>query len=121
VQAGVGAHLAEREPSRAGSALAAIETESHDALDELRAILGVLREPGSLGVPLEPAPTLDGVASLVDRFREAGGNIELEVEGVQPERVPEAVQLAAYRIVQESLTNATRHAPGGQGARAAWL
>src|SRR5262249_3494219 len=70
VQAGVAAHLAEREPSRAGNALAAIETASHDALDELRAILGVLREPGVADVPLEPAPGLDGVRSLVDRFRD---------------------------------------------------
>jgi len=50
---------------------------------------------------------------LVDRFREADGDIELVVDGEQPERVPDAVQLAAFRIVQESLTNARRHAPGG--------
>src|SRR5262249_48241173 len=112
VQAGVASHLADREPGRAGSALAAIEAASHDALEELRALLGVLREADGAVVPLEPAPGLDGVASLVDRFREAGGEIELEVAGEQPERVPEAVQLAAFRIVQESLTNATRHAPG---------
>jgi signal transduction histidine kinase len=112
VQAGVAAHLADREPSRAGSALAAIEAASRDALDELRAILGVLREVDGAEVPLEPAPGLDGVASLVDRFREAGADIELEVEGEQPGRIPEAVQLAAFRIVQESLTNARRHAPG---------
>jgi signal transduction histidine kinase len=112
VQAGVAAHLADREPGRAANALTAIEAASHDALDELRAILGVLREPGAADAPLEPAPGLDGVGSLVDRFREAGGNIEFEVEGEQPVRIPEAVQLAAFRIVQESLTNATRHAPG---------
>jgi signal transduction histidine kinase len=112
VQAGVAAHLADREPGRAGNALAAIEAASHDALDELRAILGVLRETDGAEAPLEPAPGLEGVASLVDRFREAGGDIELEVAGEQPERIPEAMQLAAFRIVQESLTNATRHAPG---------
>jgi signal transduction histidine kinase len=112
VQAGVAAHLADREPGRARSALAAIEAASHDALDELRAILGVLRESGDAGAPLEPAPGLDGVSLLVDRFREAGGEIEFEVDGEQPDRVPEAVQLAAFRIVQESLTNTTRHAPG---------
>jgi signal transduction histidine kinase len=112
VQAGVAAHLADREPGRAGSALAAIEAASHDALDELRAILGVLRDADGTEVPLEPAPGLEGVASLVDRFREGGSEIELEVAGEQPEQIPEAVQLAAFRIVQESLTNATRHAPG---------
>jgi signal transduction histidine kinase len=112
VQAGVAAHLADREPGRAGRALAAIEAASHDALDELRAILGVLREADGAEIPLEPAPGLDAVASLVDRFRGTGADIELDVEGEQPERIPEAVQLAAFRIVQESLTNAARHAPG---------
>ena len=112
VQAGVTAHLADRDPSRAASALASIEAASHDALDELRAVLGVLREPGSADAPLEPTPSLDGLGSLVDRFRESGGDIELEVDGESPEGIPEPVQLAAFRIVQESLTNATRHAPG---------
>jgi signal transduction histidine kinase len=111
VQAGVAAHLADRDPGRAGSALAAIEAASHDALDELRAILGVLRDADGAAVPLEPAPVLDDVATLINRFREAGGDIDLEVAGERPERIPEAVQLAAFRIVQESLTNATRHAP----------
>jgi signal transduction histidine kinase len=111
VQAGVAAHLADREPGRAGSALAAIEAASHDGLDELRAILGVLREADAAEAPLEPAPGLDDLGSLIDRFREGGSQIELEVDGEQPERIPEAVQLAAYRIVQESLTNAARHAP----------
>jgi signal transduction histidine kinase len=54
--------------------------------------------------------------SLFDRFRESGGEISINVDGKPPERVPEAVQLAVFRIVQESLTNARRHAPGG-GAR----
>jgi signal transduction histidine kinase len=116
VQAGVAAHLADREPARSGPALAAIEAASRDALDELRAILGVLREPDGTEVPLEPAPGLTSLSALVDRFREAGSDIELEIENEQPRRVPEAVQLAAYRIVQESLTNAARHAPGA-GAR----
>jgi signal transduction histidine kinase len=112
VKAGVAAHLLDRDPRHARSALTTIEQASHGALDELRAILGVLRDPSGADVPLEPAPGLDGVDSLVDRFREAGGDISLEIEGEQPERIPEAVQLAAFRIVQESLTNAGRHAPG---------
>jgi len=112
VQAGVAEHLLDRDPSHARNALATIEAASHEALDELRAILGVLREQDGADLPLEPSPGLDGVSLLVDRFREAGGDIELEVDGEQPERVPDAVQLAAFRIVQESLTNARRHAPG---------
>jgi signal transduction histidine kinase len=116
VQAGVAAHLLDREPAHAQAALATIEAASHDALDELRAILGVLREARGPDVPLEPAPGLDSMNSLVEGFRDAGGQISLNVDGEQPERVPEAVQLAAFRIVQESLTNARRHAPGA-GAR----
>jgi signal transduction histidine kinase len=116
VQAGVAAHLGDRDPTHARAALAAIEAASHDALDELRAILGILREPGRADAPLEPTPRLDSLNSLVERFRDSGGEISLDVDGKQPERIPEAVQLAAFRIVQESLTNARRHAPGA-GAR----
>jgi signal transduction histidine kinase len=112
VQAGVAAHLLDRDRDHARDALTTIEAASHDALDELRAILGVLREPEGADIPLEPAPGLDSVSSLVDGLREAGGEISLEVEGDQPGHMPEAVQLAAFRIVQESLTNARRHAPG---------
>jgi len=112
VQAGVAAHLLDRDPSHARDALATIAAASHDALDELRAILGVLREPDGAEVPLGPAPGLGSMSSLVERFRESGGEISLHVDGEQPERIPEAVQLAAFRIVQESLTNTSRHAPG---------
>ena len=112
VQAGVATHLLDRDPAHAKGALATIETASHDALDELRMILGVLRDPDGADAPLEPAPGLDGVSSLVDRARESGREISLDVDGEQRERVPDAVQLAAFRIVQESLTNASRHARG---------
>src|SRR6266508_182583 len=61
VQAGVASHLLDRDPSHARNALATIETESHEALDELRAILGVLRERDGNDVPLEPTPDLDGL------------------------------------------------------------
>lgn len=111
VQAGVAKHLLERRPEHAEGALATIESASHDALQELRAILGVLREPGEGGAPLAPAPDLATVEALVEQAR-AGGEVRLQVVGKQPERIPEAVQLAAYRIVQESLTNSRRHAPG---------
>ncbi len=89
-----------------------IEAASHDALDELRAILGVLRDQDGAAAPLEPAPGLDSLDSLVAGFCETGDTISVEVKGERPERVPEAVQLAAFRIVQESLTNTRRHAPG---------
>ncbi len=112
VQAGVAAHLLERDTSNARAALVSIEAASHDALQELRAILGVLREPGDGKAPLEPAPGLAAVEAVIEQARGSGGEVGFEVEGQQPERVPDAVQLAAFRIAQESLTNSRRHAPG---------
>jgi signal transduction histidine kinase len=112
VQAGVAAHLLDRDPGHARNALATIEEASHEALDELRTILGVLREPGSANAPLEPAPGFAAVDALIERARGAGLEVSLSIEGEERQRVPDAVQLAAFRIVQESLTNARRHAPG---------
>jgi signal transduction histidine kinase len=112
VQAGVAAHLLDRDPGHARDALATIETASHEALDELRAIVGVLRQPGNGNAPLEPAPDLAAVGTLIEQARGTGLEVSFEVEGKAPQRVPEAVQLAAFRILQESLTNVRRHAPG---------
>jgi signal transduction histidine kinase len=114
VQAGVAAHLLDRNPGTVRSALATIETASHEALDELRAILGVLREPGNGDVPLEPAPDFEGLEALIEQMRNTGAPVSFEIEGEQPERVPDAVQLATFRILQESLTNTRRHAPGAE-------
>jgi signal transduction histidine kinase len=110
VEAGVARHLLDSRPERAEGALATIEEASHEALQELRTILGVLRAPDD-DSPLEPTPSLATVDSLIDQAR-SGGEVRFEVVGERPERLPEAVQLAAYRIVQESLTNSRRHAPG---------
>lgn len=112
VQAGVAAHLLDREPGHAHVALETIEQASHDALDELRTILGVLREPGDDSAPLEPSPSLANVGQLIESAHVAGLDVRLEIDGEQPNRIADAVQLAAFRIVQESLTNAQRHAPG---------
>lgn len=114
VQAGVAGRLLDRDPGHARGALATIETASHEALNELRAILGVLREPGNRSVPLEPAPDLAALGALIEQARRTGLQVSLEVEGQQPKRVPDAVQLAAFRILQESLTNARRHAPAAE-------
>jgi signal transduction histidine kinase len=116
VQAGVAAHLLDQNPANAHAALVTIEEASHEALDELRAIVGILREHDSERAPLDPAPTLDAVSELVERARSGGLEVSLDIRGERPRRLPEAVQLAAYRIVQESLTNARRHA-GGAPAR----
>lgn len=112
VQAGVAKHLLQRDPGHAEGALATIESASHEALQELRAVLGILRETGDGDAPLDPAPSLADIDGLIEQAREGGVDIDLQVEGERPERVPDAVQLAAFRIVQESLTNSRRHAPG---------
>ena len=112
VQAATAAHLLDRNPDHARAALETIETESRDAIGELRAILGVLRTAGGAEAPRAPTPGLDSVPDLVKRARDAGLDVELGVSGQRPDRISDAVSLAAYRVVQESLTNARRHAPG---------
>jgi signal transduction histidine kinase len=99
-------------PGDARATLETIEDASHDAIGELRAILGVLRDRDDPDAPRIPAPGVENIAELVQRSREAGLDIELEITGKRPTRLSDAVSLAAYRIVQESLTNARRHATG---------
>jgi signal transduction histidine kinase len=112
VQAATAAQLLDREPGHARRALETIEDASRDAIDELRAILGVLRDADDRDAPLAPAPGVDTVAELVQRTREGGLDVQLEVTGERPALIPDAVSLAAFRIVQESLTNVRRHAAG---------
>jgi signal transduction histidine kinase len=112
VQAATAAELLDRRPEHARAALDTIEDASREAIGELRGILGVLRGGEDRAVPLTPAPGLDDVADLVRRTREEGVDVHIDVAGKRPERVPDAVALAAFRIVQESLTNARRHAAG---------
>src|SRR5262249_11175795 len=111
VQAGVAAHLLDRDPGNARTALAMIETASHEALQELRMVLGVLRDAGGTA-PLEPVPDLAAMETLIERARSSGLEVSFQVEGERPLRVPEPVQLAAFRILQESPTTVRRHAPG---------
>jgi signal transduction histidine kinase len=110
VQAGSAA-----ERTAAGDARASLETieqASHEAIGELRAILGVLRDRDYPEPPRAPAPSIQGVPELTERARQMGLEVDLEVSGEAPPRLSDAVSLAAYRIVQESLTNARRHTPG---------
>jgi signal transduction histidine kinase len=110
VQAGA---TAERiAPGEARDALEQIERTSHDAIGELRAILGVLRDPDGTEALRSPAPGVEDIAELVERARVAGQEVGIEIAGEQPAHLSDAVSLAAYRIVQESLTNAQRHAAG---------
>jgi signal transduction histidine kinase len=108
VQSGVALHLLEKQPEQARVALSAINQASAEALREMRAVLGVLRrvdEP----LPRTPAAGLDRLDGLVSRSAGAGLQVDVEVRGDQ-HPLPASVDLAAFRIVQESLTNVTRHA-----------
>ncbi len=112
VQAGAALHT--REPEAAFAALGAIRTASKDALREVRAVLGVLRQADAAD-PVQPAPSLAGLPELLDRTEAAGLPVHATV-GVEPSTLPAAVDLAAYRIVQEALTNAVRHAAASEAA-----
>ncbi|MGR8011007.1 sensor histidine kinase [Streptomyces hypolithicus] len=117
VQAGVAAHVMDRRPDQAKEALAHVREASRSALNELRATVGLLRQSGDPEAPTEPAPGLGVLDQLLDSFRRAG----LPVEIARPDKVeaaplPAAVDLAAYRIIQEALTNVQKHA--GAHARA---
>ena len=110
VQAGVGLDLMDDQPEQARVALAAIRTVSHDALQELRSMLAALRSDDE-DAPRSPVAGLDRLDDLVTLNRAAGLLVNCEVAGAR-RPLPTAVSRAAYRIVQESLTNVARHAPG---------
>jgi signal transduction histidine kinase len=109
VQSGVGAHVAKAQPEEARKALAAIEATSRAALEELRRLLGVLRQDGEPRGSLAPAPGLADLDGLLGEVAEAGLAVTLRVQGERPQ-VPLGVDLSAYRILQEALTNAVKHA-----------
>jgi signal transduction histidine kinase len=125
MQAGVALRVVDRDPAQARAALEAIRATSREALDGLRAELAALRgepewpgqpgRPESPEAPLRPAVGLSDLPRLVERLRSGGLPVAVEVDGAA-ESLPGDVDRAAYRIVQESLSNVLRH--GGAGAAA---
>ncbi|RQX02931.1 sensor histidine kinase [Micromonospora arida] len=105
MQAEIAMHLLPKRPEQAEVALTAISRTSREALDELRVTLGAVRR----GAGREPVPGLARLPALRDRLAGAGLAVEVRVVG-GPREVPAAVDLAAYRVVQEALTNVLRHA-----------
>ncbi|WP_336207893.1 sensor histidine kinase [Nonomuraea sp. LPB2021202275-12-8] len=105
VQASTALHLMDDNPEQARTALSTIKTASKEVLGEMRSVLNVLRE----GAPRSPTAGLDRLDELAER---SGLDVTLERVGSRP--LPPQVERAAYRIVQESLTNAARHAPGAK-------
>jgi signal transduction histidine kinase len=138
VQAGYGQYVIDASPADARDALGAIQATSRDALEEMRRMLGVLRQrdvsgpvrpappgtsmpvpraaagasPAAGAAPLAPAPGLADLDRLLQRTRGASVQVSLERSG-QVRAVPAGVDLSAYRIIQEALTNVVRHAGGG--------
>ncbi|MFE0273440.1 sensor histidine kinase [Streptomyces sp. NPDC058992] len=115
VQAGVAAHVMDKRPDQAKEALSYVREASRSALNELRTTVGLLRQSGDPEAPTEPAPGLAVLDPLLDGFRRAGLPVEL-ARTDRDTALPAAVDLAAYRIVQEALTNVRKHA--GATARA---
>jgi signal transduction histidine kinase len=113
VQAEGAARLASGEDPRVREALRTIGDAGREGLAEMRRVVGLLREPAF--DPLEPQPRLAELPRLTEQLAEAGLPVSLHVKG-DPRRLPSGVDLSAYRIVQESLTNTLKH--GGPGATA---
>jgi signal transduction histidine kinase len=118
VQAGVAGYVIGTRPDEAARALSSIELTSRSALHEMRALFGVLRDgesgartgagPGTRDAALVPAPGLADLDSLVERTGQAGVRVDLRVCGERP-RLPAGLDLAAYRVIQEAVTNVIKH------------
>ena len=107
VQASMGLDLMDSQPEQARAALSAIKSVSKEALEELRTMLATLRQDDDVA-PRSPAPGLDRLPELIELTAAAGLTVKAEVTGKAPP-LPATVHLAAYRIIQESLTNVARH------------
>ena len=113
VQAGVGRRLMAGRPEEASSALESIEAIGRTAQEELRVVLGLLREEGTGAEELSPAPRLADLKELAETVRASGRLVELRMRGTDRQLSP-ALELSVYRVVQEALTNVVKHAPGAR-------
>jgi signal transduction histidine kinase len=111
-QAQVATHLFDSRPEQARASLRQLSDTTSDALDELRATVGLLRQSGASPTPLEPAPGLSQLPALVASFQRAGLDVAVHREG-PPRPLAPGADLTAYRIIQEALTNVTKHAATG--------
>jgi signal transduction histidine kinase len=119
-QATVAAHLFDTRPAQTRQSLRELVGTTAAALDELRATVGLLRQSGDTAAPAEPAPGLSRLPALLESFRRAGLEVSVRQEGTA-RPLPPGVDLTAYRIVQEALTNVTKHAgTGNVRVRLAW-
>jgi signal transduction histidine kinase len=100
------------EPAEVASAAGVIRASAHQALQDLREVIGVLREPAADDAPERPQPTLGELPALAQESRAAGARVHLDVRVGDSALLPAGTGRTAYRIVQEGLTNARKHAPG---------
>lgn len=114
VQAGVARHLLDVDPSQARASITVIRESSQAVLTELTAILGLLRDPEAHGTR-QPAPSLRDATAVIDSMRNAGMRVTWSVNG-DPYDLEPLIDLTAYRVVQESLTNAAKHGDGSAEA-----
>jgi signal transduction histidine kinase len=115
IQAGAARRAIDRDPVRAGQALSGVEQASRDAVNELHRLLGFLRSNDDVDTTPSPQPTLSELDALVDAVRDIGLEVEVEIRGSR-RALPDSVELSAYRIIQEALTNTIRHAEGATRA-----
>ena len=114
VQAGAAARVLEAEEPRVRSALETIADTGRQTVEEMRSLLGILRSADDASTAdRAPQPGLDDLGSLADALRRSGISVEWRLEG-EPRQLPRALDLSAYRIVQEALTNSLKHARGSR-------